>query len=56
MQPGLIADRNFKRQPWRELGRFVADFLRPGVRYFVWSRDDPGPFVADLRNLVRLRT
>jgi predicted ATP-grasp superfamily ATP-dependent carboligase len=52
LSPGLIADRDFVRHPLRDSLRFVADFLRPGVRYYVWSGDDPGPFRQDLRNAL----
>jgi predicted ATP-grasp superfamily ATP-dependent carboligase len=52
MQPGRIADPMFVRRPARELVRFVADFLRPRVRYFVWAVDDPAPWFRDLRNLL----
>lgn len=51
-QPGKIADRRFAVRPWRELGRFLLDFIRPRVRYFVWSADDPMPLVADVVNAV----
>lgn len=33
--------------------RFVADFLDPRVRWYVWSWRDPGPFFADLAGVVR---
>ena len=33
--------------------RFVADFLDPRVRWFVWSWRDPVPFFADLAGVVR---
>lgn len=52
LQPGRIADPTFPVEPWRELGRFFLDFLRPKVRYYVWSWDDPRPFFTDLRNLL----
>lgn len=52
LQPGHIADRTFPVRPWYEIGRFVRDFFRPNVRYYVWSKDDPKPFLADLRNLI----
>lgn len=52
-QPELIADRSFKRRPWAELSRFILDFLRPNVRYYVWAVSDPGPFFADVRNIGR---
>ncbi|MBI3369390.1 MAG: ATP-grasp domain-containing protein [Burkholderiales bacterium] len=53
--PGRIRDRRFVVRPVAELWRFVTDFLRPRVRYYLWSNDDPAPFWADLRNLVRRR-
>lgn len=53
LQPERIVDRNFRIEKWRELRRFVFDFLRPGVRYYVWSWTDPRPFLQDMRNLVR---
>lgn len=53
LQPKLIADRSFRvRRTW-ELWRFITDFLRPNVRYYVWSIRDMKPLMADLRNLFR---
>jgi len=52
LQPERIADRAYQRRPWAEVWRFVVDFMRPGVRYFVWRLDDPRPLLADLRNLM----
>ena len=34
-------------------GRFLARFLDPRVRYYVWRWSDPAPLWADLRNLTR---
>ena len=50
--PQRIADRAFMINRTAELTRFVADFFRPKVCYYVWSFADPGPFIADVRNLV----
>lgn len=52
-QPGRIADRGFRIRRTAELWRFASDFFRPGVGYYVWSRDDPRPFFRDMRNLLR---
>lgn len=52
VQPGRILDPSYTRHPWRDLGRFVLDFARPGVCYYVWASDDPGPFWADLRGYL----
>ena len=53
LHPELIVDQAFEIRPWAEARRFVVDFFRPGVCYYVWDRGDPLPFFADLRNLVR---
>lgn len=34
-------------------GRWLADFLDPSVRWYVWQWRDPGPLLADLRAIVR---
>lgn len=49
-----ILDPNFVRRPLAELARFVIDFVRPRVRYYLLCRDDLGPLRADLLNLVRV--
>lgn len=52
-QRGRIADRSFVVAPTAELLRFLADFVRPRVRYYVWSAEDPRPFGRDLLNALR---
>jgi predicted ATP-grasp superfamily ATP-dependent carboligase len=52
LQPERIADRQFRIRPAHELARFAADFLRPGVCYFLWSWRDPKPWFGDLRNML----
>jgi predicted ATP-grasp superfamily ATP-dependent carboligase len=52
LQPGLIADKRFAVRPVAETLRFLGDYVRPGVRYFVWSADDPMPSWRDLRNAI----
>ena len=52
LEPGLIRDRTFQVRPLREVLRFVVDFLRPSVRYYVWNWKDIKPFVRDLRNAL----
>lgn len=48
-----IADKNvsFRRLP--ELFGYVADFIRPNTRYFVFQWRDPAPFLADLGQMLR---
>lgn len=52
-QPQRIGDHSFKIARVHELARFVGDFFKPRVRYFVWSSADPLPFVADVRNVLK---
>ena len=52
-QQSLIADRSFIAKPGAELWRFLSDYLRTKVRYYVWSLEDPLPFLADLRNALQ---
>jgi hypothetical protein len=53
LRPNLILDRSFQIRKFSELLRFVVDYLRPNVRYYVWSIADPMPFFADMRNLFK---
>jgi predicted ATP-grasp superfamily ATP-dependent carboligase len=52
VHPELIADRHFLRRPVSELMRFIADFLRPRRRYYVWWSRDPMPWVRDVCRMV----
>jgi predicted ATP-grasp superfamily ATP-dependent carboligase len=53
LHPELIADHSFKIRRWAEFFRFFADFVRHGVRYYVWDAHDPKPYFADICNLLR---
>lgn len=53
--PERIRDPRFKVRRGAELARFLADFLSPRVRYYLWSADDPAPFWADVRNALLRR-
>ena len=53
LHPNLIVDRSFKIHRFDEVRRFIFDFFRPQVTYYVWSLSDPRPFFADIRNLLR---
>ena len=60
LRPTLINDPLFRVRPAAELWRFVRDFFSPRTRYYLWSIDDPRPFMADgigavRRLLARLR-
>ncbi|MFM2449122.1 MAG: hypothetical protein RIS44_1572 [Pseudomonadota bacterium] len=53
LKPGQIKDPMFKVRPLYEWLRFVGDFLKPNVRYFLWSLDDPKPWLADAWGMVK---
>ena len=53
LQPSKIVDRAFKLRPVQEVARFVRDFFRPGVCYYVWDHRDPRPFARDVMNMWR---
>ncbi len=48
VHPELIENRALRYGRWPTLARFVADYLRPGMRYYVFSWRDPMPCLADL--------
>jgi predicted ATP-grasp superfamily ATP-dependent carboligase len=52
IRPELIVDQSFKIRKISEIRRFIADFFRPQVGYYVWSWTDPGPFFRDIKNLM----
>ena len=52
VEPDQIKDRTFRVRPFYEIARFLTDFLRPSVGYYVWSFSDPKPFFRDIRNAL----
>ena len=36
----------------QELRSYLADFVRPNMRYYVFDKDDTGPSYQDIRNMV----
>lgn len=48
-----VADRRLAVRPLAELLGYLADFLRPSTRYYVFDWRDPGPFWRDLRQMLR---
>jgi predicted ATP-grasp superfamily ATP-dependent carboligase len=53
LHPELIVDRTFKVNRWGEAVRFVTDFFKPNVRYYVWDSRDPRPYWIDVKNLFK---
>jgi len=47
-QPHLISKHTIHFNRTQELARFVADFMRLGTRYYVFSLRDPMPFFMDI--------
>ncbi|QGZ40578.1 putative ATP-grasp superfamily ATP-dependent carboligase [Pseudoduganella flava] len=52
-QPGAVADRQLAFSRGRELLGYLADFLRPSMRYYLFTWSDPAPFLRDLWHVVR---
>jgi predicted ATP-grasp superfamily ATP-dependent carboligase len=51
--PERIQDRSLRFDRLAEVAGFVAFLLDPRSRYYVFSWSDPGPFLAELRQLAR---
>lgn len=47
-RPEKIQDRSLRFHRGREILSFLAGLASPRMRYFVWDRRDPLPFLADL--------
>ncbi len=54
LEPNLIMDRSFTKRPFYEVKRFLVDFLRHSIRYYVWNPRDIKPFIRDIRNTLGL--
>lgn len=54
LEPDLIRDRSFVQRPFYEVMRFLIDFLRHSVRYYVWNKRDIKPLIRDIRNAIGL--
>lgn len=52
LQPNKIRDQSFVIAPWKEFARFVSDYFRQNVCYYVWSWRDPKPFISDIQNML----
>jgi predicted ATP-grasp superfamily ATP-dependent carboligase len=52
-RPSAIQDPYYSYSRLRELGNFLLYFCRPGISYYLFSFRDPGPFLADLKNVFQ---
>lgn len=52
LHPELIADKAFAIRRGAEAWRFIRDYLRPDVRYYLWDRTDPKPWLADMSQVI----
>jgi predicted ATP-grasp superfamily ATP-dependent carboligase len=48
-----IADPVFKPRPFADLMSYFVGFIDPRMRYYVFSWQDPMPFVADIMSMIR---
>jgi predicted ATP-grasp superfamily ATP-dependent carboligase len=51
-QPDAIQDPFFRYSKAQELADFIRYFFYPGMRYYIFDIRDPGPFLADLKNIL----
>ena len=51
-RPGAIEDPYFSYKKSTEIVNFFRYFLYPGMRYYIFDIRDPGPFFADLKNIL----
>jgi predicted ATP-grasp superfamily ATP-dependent carboligase len=52
---GAITDPLYRPTPMADLWRYLAGFIDPRTRNYVFSWTDPGPFLADLRGIIGRR-
>ncbi|MFZ4289644.1 hypothetical protein [Variovorax sp. HJSM1_2] len=52
-QKHLIVDRSFNSRPIAEVIRFIRDYFKKNVGYYIWDKEDPKPFWIDCKNLFR---
>jgi predicted ATP-grasp superfamily ATP-dependent carboligase len=52
-QPKAIQDPYYRYNRIEEMGAFLLYFVHPKSRYYLFSFSDPGPFFADIKNLLR---
>ena len=53
--PKKIRDPYFQRVPLLETIRFITDYFKPSVKYYVWDSDDRMPFLYNVLNIFRKR-
>ncbi|WP_420145748.1 carboxylate--amine ligase [Sphingobium sp.] len=53
LMPGRIGDPFFRRRPIFDLLAYLAAFIDPRTRYYVFSRSDPRPFLHDMAQMFR---
>lgn len=39
--------------PVKEIFAYIGRYFSPKTRYYIWSRDDPGPFLGDIAQATR---
>jgi hypothetical protein len=49
-----IQNRSLRFSATREVLSYLADFLHPNVRYYVFSLRDPRPFFVDIGYVISL--
>jgi predicted ATP-grasp superfamily ATP-dependent carboligase len=52
-QRGKIADPFFRATPLRDLASYLWSLVDPKTRGYVWRWSDSGPFIADMKGMMR---
>jgi predicted ATP-grasp superfamily ATP-dependent carboligase len=53
LMPHKIADKQLRFRPLPELLHYLLDFMRPGMRYYVFEAKDPRPFFSDVWQMMK---
>jgi predicted ATP-grasp superfamily ATP-dependent carboligase len=48
-----IKDPHFSPQPFKEIIKYLGGFFNIHQRYYLFSGADPGPFIKDLKNVIK---
>jgi hypothetical protein len=47
-----ITDPRFKPTPLADLWRYLSGFFDPKMGYYLFCRNDAGPFLADMKSVL----
>jgi predicted ATP-grasp superfamily ATP-dependent carboligase len=53
LRPQFLGDKPQNFSTFSEIVRFLVDFFRINVGYYIWSLDDPRPFFSDVATIIK---